>query len=93
MNVEKLCLEIAKVEDGTQVIDILKSYDLWEDEEYWVPVGSKIGEKFDLNNHATIGNQQSNPSNALVEKQIQPLQSSIPQRVNNPMPLRKHFYH
>ena len=70
MNVEKLCLEIAKVEDGTQVIDILKSYNLQEDEECWVPVGSKIGKKFDLNNHATIGNQQSNPSNALVEKLV-----------------------
>jgi hypothetical protein len=70
MNLEKLCLEIAKVEDGKKVKEILKNYNLWENEDNWVSVGSKIGKVSDLNNHSTIGNQQSNPANALVEKLV-----------------------
>ena len=70
MDIESLCLEIAKVEDGNQVIQILKGNNLWEDEDCWALVGSKPGEDYEGNNHATIGNQQSNPSNALVEKLV-----------------------
>jgi len=70
MNLQNLCLKIAKVEDGKEVIEILKTYGLWDCEENWVPVGSKPGEEFHENNHATIGNQQSNPANAIVEKLV-----------------------
>ena len=44
MDIETLYFEIAKVEDGNQVIQILKGNNLWEDEDCWALVGSKPGE-------------------------------------------------
>jgi hypothetical protein len=70
MNLEELCLKIAMVEDGNEVKEILNSYKLWENLNNWVSVGSQIEENSDLNNHSTIGNQQSNAANALVEKLV-----------------------
>ena len=66
MDIKQLCIDIATKENGKEVINILKNKGLWDDEKYWKPVGNHKG----LNNHSIIGNQQSNPANALVEKLV-----------------------
>ncbi|MGI9269882.1 MAG: hypothetical protein ACR2PE_05090 [Porticoccus sp.] len=70
MNLENLCLKLAKSDDGDEVIKILKDNNLWNNKGNWHLVGAEnIHDQF-TNNHSTIGNQQSNPSNALVEKLV-----------------------
>ena len=70
MDLEKLCLKLAKSDDGDDVVSILKEDGIWDDDKYWHLVGAQdISEQF-LNNHSTIGSQQSNPANALVEKLV-----------------------
>ena len=66
MNLEKLCLDIARTEDADDVIKILKVNSLWENPENWKIIG--FGEN--INNHSIIGNQQTHPANALVEKLV-----------------------
>ena len=66
MDLEKLCLNIATTEDGDEVKEILEKNSLWGNNENWRAVG--FGE--DFNNSSIIGNQQSNPANALVEKLV-----------------------
>ena len=66
MDIKQLCIDIATKEDGNEVIEILKNYNLWEDEKYWKLVGNNK----DLNNHSIVGIQTSNPANALVEKLV-----------------------
>ena len=66
MNLEKLCLDIATTEDGDDVKKILEKYSLWDNTNNWKAVG--FGEEY--NNSSIIGNQQSNPANALVEKLV-----------------------
>ena len=70
MNLEKLCLEIAKTEEGEKVKDILDQYSIWDNDDCWKAVGSKGDDDKDLNNFSIIGSQQSNPANALVEKLV-----------------------
>jgi hypothetical protein len=70
LDLEKLCLSLAKCDDGDDVINILKKHNIWDNKENWHLVGAEnIHDEF-VNNHSTIGNQQSNPANALVEKLI-----------------------
>ena len=66
MNLETLCLKIAKTEDGDEVKKILEDYSLWDNPENWRVIG--FGE--DYNNASIIGNQQTHPANALVEKLV-----------------------
>ena len=68
MNLETLCLKIAKTEDGDEVKKILEDYSLWDNNDCWMAVGSVDSDDKDLNNAAIIGSQQSNAANALVEK-------------------------
>ena len=68
MNLETLCLKIAKTEDGDEVKKILEDYSLWDNNNCWMAVGSVDSDDKDLNNAAIIGSQQSNAANALVEK-------------------------
>ncbi len=68
MNLETLCLKIAKTEDGDEVKKILEDYSLWDNNDCWMAVGSIDSDDKDLNNAAIIGSQQSNAANALVEK-------------------------
>ncbi len=69
MDNKKLCKELATSDDANDVIRILKKYNLWDSSENWHLVGSQNNDHT-LNNHGTIGNQQSNPANALVEKLV-----------------------
>lgn len=59
-----LCLGLAKAETEEEVIDILKKNGYWDEKSAWRFYGD-----FE-NNWATIGNQQSKPEAALVEKII-----------------------
>ena len=70
IDLEKLCIEIAKTEDGDTVKAILENYSLWNNKSCWKAVGSKGDDDKNLNNFSIIGSQQSNPVNALVEKLV-----------------------
>lgn len=61
---EQICLELVKAESEQEVIKLLKKYDMWEDPAHWQCFG---GEE---NNFSVIGNQQSRPESAIVEKFI-----------------------
>jgi len=65
LNTKNFCLSIAKYENGEDVISHLKKYDLW-DEKHW----KELGGSSEINTHSIVGNQQSNPANALLEKLI-----------------------
>jgi hypothetical protein len=61
---EKICLELVKAESEQEVIQVLKAYKLWDEPANWQFFG---GEE---NNFSVIGNQQSRPESAIVEKFI-----------------------
>lgn len=60
----ELCLKLAYANSEEEVIEILKGFEYWDNEKYWRYYGDNE------NNFATIGNQQSRPEAALVEKII-----------------------
>ena len=68
MNLEKLCIKLAKSDDGNDVIKVLKEYKLWDDMSYWETLGGAAFK--DKNTESIVGAQQSNPVNALIEKLI-----------------------
>lgn len=57
-----LCIALAKSETETEVINLLKEWGFWDDPNAWRYYGDNE------NNFAVIGNQQSAPDSALVEK-------------------------
>lgn len=59
-----LAIELAKAETEAELINILKNIGVWSDYSYWRSFGDND------NNYSTIGNQQSKPDSALVEKLI-----------------------
>lgn len=61
---KKLCLNLARAESETDVVKILEKAKLWQDESAWKIINESTG------NWSTIGNQQSAPDTALVEKII-----------------------
>jgi hypothetical protein len=64
MNYKKLCLDLVYCESEKDVIDLLKNEGYWDDSSVWKYYGDNE------NNFATIGNQQSRPEAAIVEKII-----------------------
>lgn len=64
MNNMELALSLASAETEDAVIDILKKQELWDDMSRWQPYGQNE------NNFSIIGNQQSSPDAALVEKLV-----------------------
>lgn len=64
MNNKQLALKLASAETEAEVIKILTSEGLWNDLSRWQPYGKNE------NNFSIIGNQQSNPDAALVEKLV-----------------------
>ncbi|MBK7381784.1 MAG: hypothetical protein IPI81_00380 [Flavobacteriales bacterium] len=64
MNLNELCLALVKCDTEEDVIAILKENGYWDDPDSW-----KYFDK-DENNFSIIGNQQSKPETALVEKLI-----------------------
>lgn len=65
INVKELCNNLVKADSQEDVKNALEREGLWN-EEHW----SVVGGNDDYANHGIIGNQQSNPANALVEKII-----------------------
>src|SRR5579863_7670341 len=57
-----LCLKLLHAETESAVIEILKDTKCWDDPTAWRLYGDRD------NNYSTIGNQQSRPEAALVEK-------------------------
>ena len=64
MQLKDLCLTLVKCESEEEVIEILKKEKYWDRDENWQYFGG------DENNYSTIGNQQSKPEAAIVEKII-----------------------
>lgn len=60
----KLALALLRADTETEVIDVLTKARLWDDARSWRLYGDRDG------NFATIGNQQSRPEAALVEKLV-----------------------
>lgn len=61
---QKLCLDLLHADTEAEVVQLLKKSGYWDDPKSWRLYGDKD------NNYATIGNQQSRPEAALVEKLI-----------------------
>ena len=59
-----LCISLAKADSEQEVIEILTNAGYWNKNSDWVDFGQNP------NNFSTIGNQQSSPDTALVEKLI-----------------------
>ena len=63
-NTHNLCLSLIHADSETEVIALLRGAGLWDRQEAWRHYGDIE------NNWATIGNQQSSPEAALVEKLV-----------------------
>lgn len=63
-DIKELCISLAKAEDEESVVKILKNTGFWDDSNAWIDYDRNP------NNFSTIGNQQSSPDAALVEKII-----------------------
>lgn len=67
MNNKDLCLKIAKSESSSEVQSILKKSGLWDSiDSNW----RNIGGIPNFNTQSVVGNQQAQPTNALVEKLV-----------------------
>ncbi|MEK7117022.1 MAG: hypothetical protein AAB837_02560 [Patescibacteria group bacterium] len=62
--IKKLALSLAQADTEKEVVNILKKSGFWNDGSVWHEYGN------DPMNYSTIGNQQSSPDNALVEKLV-----------------------
>lgn len=62
--VKELCIALMKVDSEEEVVRLLKEAGFWEDHSAWRFYGDSE------NNYSTIGNQQSRPDAALVEKLV-----------------------
>jgi len=63
-SLKTLCLNLLKAETENEVIGLLKKLGYWDNPKYWAYYGDNE------NNFSIIGNQQSLPETALVEKLI-----------------------
>ena len=64
MNPKNLAIKLATAEKESEIITLLSNLGYWNNFHYWKPFGNNE------NNYSTIGNQQSSPDAALVEKLI-----------------------
>ena len=70
---KELCLDLIRADSETEVIRLLRDAGYWEQEEVWRHFGDNE------NNWATIGNQQSRPEAALVEKLVNSVDARLVQ--------------
>ncbi len=71
VNAQKLCEQLIAAETESDVIDTLTSARLWDRYEHWVPYGGMEM------NRSIVGNQQSSPVAALVEKLVNSLDAVL----------------
>jgi hypothetical protein len=64
MNAKDLCLSLVQCESEDEIIDLLTKAKYWDRSDDWQYFGG------DENNYSVIGNQQSRPEAAIVEKVI-----------------------
>jgi len=64
MQLKDLCLALVNCETEAEVISLLKNEKYWDNPDNWIYFGG------DENNYSIIGNQQSKPEAAIVEKII-----------------------
>lgn len=64
LNAKKLCLQLADSENEEEVLNLLKKVGFWDNDAAWENYGQNE------NNFSIVGNQQSSPDSALVEKLI-----------------------
>src|SRR5438094_8219597 len=69
--VRALCLALIKADSEEEVIGLLKEAGLWDNKDLWRFYGDYE------NNYNTIGNQQSRPDAALVEKVINAVDATL----------------
>ena len=63
-DIKKFALDLAHAEKEEEVIKILNQSGYWDEDSAWCEYGN------DPMNYSTIGNQQSNPDSAIVEKLV-----------------------
>lgn len=66
-----MCLSLVRCESEAEVVEILDKEGYWDNPDVWVNFGDTE------NNYATIGNQQADPENALVEKIINSVDATL----------------
>ncbi|MGD8305321.1 MAG: hypothetical protein PVF17_01585 [Ignavibacteria bacterium] len=71
MDNKTLCVKLAYANTEKEVVDILIKAGYWDDNKSWTYYGGRE------NNFSTIGNQQSKPDQALVEKLINSIDTSF----------------
>lgn len=71
---QDLCISLAKADSEQEVIDILDKDGYWNDDDSWHYFGE------DENNFSIIGNQQSKPESAIVEKIINSVDAMLMNR-------------
>lgn len=71
MTNENLALALSRCESESDIIELLKNENLWENPNCWRAFGDND------NNFSTIGNQQSSPDAALVEKLINSIDAML----------------
>ena len=59
--IKKLCLDLMNAQDSKEVVELLKKYDLWDNDDLWRNYGEREGSWGTINN-------QGNPAFALTEK-------------------------
>jgi hypothetical protein len=64
-------LSLVRCESEAEVVEILDKEGYWDNPDVWVNFGDTE------NNYATIGNQQADPENALVEKIINSVDATL----------------
>ena len=69
--VKELCLALMQADTEAEVIRLLKDHDFWDKREVWRFYGDYE------NNYNTIGNQQSRPDAALVEKVVNAVDATL----------------
>ena len=71
IDLKSLCMDLIKADSENKVIDLLKSCDYWDDLNVWRFYGDYE------NNYNVIGNQQSRPDSALVEKLVNSVDAKL----------------
>ncbi len=71
LQAKKLCLDLIKADSETEVIALLKAGGCWENRDLWRYYGDYE------NNYNTIGNQQSRPDAALIEKVVNAVDATL----------------
>jgi len=78
-DIKDICMELITTDSEDEVIELLRSYEYWDDPSVWRYYGDYE------NNYNVIGNQQSRPDSALVEKLV----NSVDARLMNECLVRR----